>query len=363
MCIQCVSDNSSILLDRDKHEAAKRMVDIMNAGATVMMMSIGRRTGLYDVMSEMPPSTSDQIAANAGLNERYVREWLGAMVTCGFVEYEKTTETYYLLPEYAAFLTRAAGSDNLATLAQMFPIFGSVEDRVVECFKYGGGVPYSAYTRFHDVMAEDSGQNVVPALLDHILPLVPDIKTRLRDGIDVLDVGCGKGLAMVFLARTFPNSRFTGYDFSKEAIQAASVKAEKYGLNNIQFKIQDTALMQDTERYDLITAFDAIHDQVHPQTVLDNIYRALRPGGVYLMMDIDMRSNVGDNREHPFGTLIYTFSCLHCMTVSLANGGDGLGAAWGTDLAQRMIRNAGFRDIEIKRLPHDPLNCFYVLPK
>jgi hypothetical protein len=137
-------------LDQAKAEAfAERMVGVLNEGAIALMTSIGHRTGLFDVMAGLPPSTSEQIASAANLNERYVREWLAAMVVGRIVEHNPEDGTYYLPQEHAAFLTRAASPDNIAVTAQFIPLMGSVEDPIVESFKNGGGVPYSAFPHFH----------------------------------------------------------------------------------------------------------------------------------------------------------------------------------------------------------------------
>ena len=141
-----------------------------------------------------------------------MREWLGAMVAAGVVDYDVPSRSYRLPPEHAAYLTRAAEPSNFAVFAQYVPLLGSVEDDVVRCFTEGGGVPYSHYARFHEVMAEDSGQTVLPALKDHILPLVPELIERLEVGIRVLDVGCGRGRALNRMAGWFPDSRFVGLD-------------------------------------------------------------------------------------------------------------------------------------------------------
>ena len=349
-------------LDQKKaEEFAGRMLEVLNAGALAIMTSIGHRTGLFDAMSELPPSTSEQIASAAGLNERYVREWLGAMVVGGTVEHDAESGTYFLPPEHAAWLTRAATPNNIAVTAQFIPLMGSVEDGIVESFKEGGGLPYSAFPRFHEVMAEDSGQTVVAALTDAILPLVPGLTERLEEGMDVLDVGSGSGRALNRMARTFPNSRFTGYDISEEAI--ARAEAETQGLTNVRFEIKDAATLDEKEHYDLITTFDAIHDQAKPAAVLEGIARALKPDGVYLMEDIAGSSHVHNNMEHPLGTLLYTISTMHCMTVSLSQGGDGLGTMWGEEKAREMLREAGFAKVEVKQLPHDFANSYYVVTK
>ena len=350
--------------DRTKAEAfAGRMIDILNNGALAVMISIGHRTELFDTMAELPPSTSQEIALAAGLNERYVREWLGAMVTGRFVDYNSTDKTYSLPPEYAAFLTRNATADNIATTAQFIPLLGSVEEQIIDCFYKGGGVPYSEYKRFHAVMAEDSGQSTVSVLLDGILPLIPQLTEALQQGIDVLDVGCGSGRALNKMAATFPNSRFTGYDFSGEAIANANAEAQHRELSNIQFEIKDAATLDDCDRYHLITTFDAIHDQAKPDVVLQNIYKSLRSDGVYLMQDIRATTDVGGNLEHPIGPWLYTISCMHCMTVSLACDGMGLGAMWGQETALQMLSEAGFSNVEVKELPGDFLNYYYIVKK
>lgn len=351
-------------LDQTKAEVfAQRMLDILNSGAIALMTSIGHRTGLFDTLAKLPPSTSQQIADAAGLNERYVREWLGSMVTGRFVEYEPIAGVYSLPPEHAAFLTRAASPNNIAVSTQFLPLLGTVEDQVIECFYKGGGVPYSAYKRFHEVMAEDSGQTVVAALEEHILPIIPDLTEALQMGIDVLDVGCGSGRALNQMAKLFPNSRFKGYDFSQEAIATAQKEANNQGLTNIQFQVKDAAKLDEVEQYDLICTFDSIHDQAKPDVVLRGIQQALRPDGTYLMQDIRASSNVQGNLDHPIAPYLYTISCLHCMTVSLAADGMGLGAVWGEEKALEMLKDAGFSSVAIQQLDHDFLNNFYIVKK
>jgi 2-polyprenyl-3-methyl-5-hydroxy-6-metoxy-1,4-benzoquinol methylase len=351
-------------MDQAKTDAfADRMLNILNDGALALMTSMGHRTGLFDVMSNLPPSTTDQIAGAAGLNERYVREWLGAMVTGGFVEYDPDRATYHLPPEHAASLTRSATPDNIAAFAQYIPLMGTVEDKVVACFKKGGGVPYSAFGRFHEVMAEDSGQTVVAALMDSILPLVPGLIEDLESGIEVLDVGCGAGRALNLMAVAFPKSRFTGYDISEEATATGRAAAEQNGLTNLRFEIRDVTALDAFEQYQLITAFDAIHDQVRPTEVLHGIAKALHPDGTFLMQDIAASSQVQNNIDHPVGPLLYTLSCMHCMTVSLAENGAGLGTMWGEELARTMLREAGFTKVEVEKLPHDFQNIYYIIKK
>jgi SAM-dependent methyltransferase len=350
---------NEITFDQAKSDLFVQQVgSMMNLSPLALMTSIGHRTGLFDTLAQLPPSTSHQVAQAAGLQERYVREWLNAMVTGRVVEYNATDATYRLPAEHAAWLTRAASPRNLAVGAQFISVLGSVEDEVVAAFKNGGGVPYSRYGRFHEVMAEVSGQGVVSALIETILPLEPMLPGALTRGIDVLDLGCGRGRALLLLAETYPASRFTGYDFTEELVVAAQQEADARGLTNIRFVVQDAATVTDREQYDLICTFDAIHDQADPARVLRNIHQALRPGGIYLMQEIAGSSHVEKNLDHPFATWLYTISCLHCMTVSLSQNGAGLGTMWGRELALSMVEQAGLTVLRVEQLEHDPFNYF-----
>lgn len=357
-------NSHSLNLDRFDNTRAEafafKMMNLLNTGSLALMISIGHRTGLFDTMASLEPSTSQAIAEAANLNERYVREWLGAMVAGEFVTYNPDTKHYALPREHAAFLTRQAAPDNIAVTTQYFAIMGGVENQIVECFKNGGGVPYSEFHRFHEVMAEESNQTTVSGLFTGILPLVPGLTDRLNAGISVVDVGCGRGRALTEMAARFPKSSFVGYDLSTDAVAEASAAAVSGGLSNIRFAALDLTNWSETDAYDLVTAFDAIHDQGHPDRVLANIRQALKSDGVFLMQDIAASSEVHKNVDHPLGPFIYTISCLHCMTVSLAQGGAGLGAAWGEELATKMLAEAGFGRVSVTQLDHDVQNNYYL---
>jgi ubiquinone/menaquinone biosynthesis C-methylase UbiE len=342
------------------------LLTIINHGALALMISLGHRAKLFDAMERLPASTSREIAAAAGLEERYVREWLGAMVTGGIVEVDVESRLYVLPPEHAAMLTRAAGPNNMAAFAQYLPVLGAVEDDVLACFKKGGGVPYERYPRVHAVLAESASRALLPRLESQILPLVPHLAQRLRDGIRVLDLGCGSGRVTNHLAAVFPNSRFTGFDLSAQAIATAEAEARTRGMTNSEFQVRDLADFHDTapERaYEWITSFDAIHDQPQPLNVLRGVYRALTDNGVYLMQEIKASSFVYNNIGHPLGPFLYTVSAFHCMTVSLAQQGEGLGAMWGREKAVEYLTTAGFRNVDTYEFDDDLQNSWYVVTK
>jgi SAM-dependent methyltransferase len=352
-------------LDQGKAEAfAGQVVGVLNDAMLGLMVSVGHRTELFDRLAEMQgPGTSAEIAKHAGLNERYVREWLNAMTVGGFVEYDPANGTYRLPPEHAASVTRAAGPGNLANMLQFVALMGGVEDDIVECFRNGGGVPYDRFPKFQELMAEMSGQVHDAALFDGTLALVPGITERLEGGIDVVDIGCGQGHAINLMAERFPESRFWGWDFSAEAIATAKAEASDKGLTNVTFEVKDVATNRGEQQFDFITVFDAIHDQAKPDVVLQGISDSLRPGGVFLCVDIAGSSHVHENYEHPLGPMLYSVSTFHCMTVSLALDGAGLGTMWGEQKANEMMRAAGFTSIDTKRIDEDPVNVYYVATK
>ena len=355
---------TAIELDSTRlEEFAGRMVGVVNDSLLALSISIGHQTALFDTMAELAPSTSDVIAAAARLQERYVREVLGALVTGGIVSYDAEARSYALPPEHAAVLTRAAGVDNLAALTQFVGMLGAVEQDVVRCFREGGGVPYSSFPTFHRQLGEMTKDTVDATLLDGTLELVPGLREQLERGIDVADIGCGSGYALNVLARAFPNSRFTGFDFSEEAIAAAAAQAEEWGLGNATFEVRDVTGLGLTAAFDLITTFDAVHDQAAPDRVLRGIADAMRPDGVYLCVDIAASSHLEDNVEHTLGPAIYTISTMHCMTVSLALDGAGLGAAWGEQTALEMLHDAGFANVATERVEGDVFNVYYVARK
>lgn len=339
---------------------AGRAAGLVNDGATALMLALGHRTGLFDVMAALPPSTSEEIAAAAALAERYVREWLAALTVAGILRYDPARGTYELPPEHAASLTRDAALGNVAAFAQYLALMGQVQDRILACFETGEGLAYGDYPHFHDVMADDSAQTVVAQLFTTVLPLAPGITGRLEAGIDVLDAGCGRGLALMAMARRYPRSRFTGYDLGPDAIACAARAAAGEGLANVRFEVRDLTGFDEVGRYDLLTSFDAVHDQKDPQDLLRRLHQALRPGGTYLMQDIGGSARLENNHDFPMAALLYAISCMHCTPVSLGQGGAGLGTMWGWETARAMLAEAGFEDIRRHVLPHDMMNVWFV---
>jgi SAM-dependent methyltransferase len=350
-------------LDGARAEAfAGRTLQILNDAMLSLLLSLGHQTGLFDVMAGAGSLTSAELAAAAGLDERYIREWLAGLTVGGIVEHDPATGKYELPPEHASCLTRAAGSNNLGSFAQYTALFGELEQQVLQCFRTGGGVPYSAMPRFQALQAEESAQVQDAGLIEVTLPLVDGLVDRLRSGIDVVDIGCGHGHAANLIADAFPASRITGIDISAQGIAAARAEADQLRLSNARFEVED-ALALEPDSYDLVTTFDVVHDLPRPAETLAAIHAALRDDGIFLMVDVAASRHVHENLEHPLGPALYTASIFHCMTVSLAQGGPGLGTMWGEQTALELLANAGFRDVEVERVEADFLNSYYIARK
>ncbi len=347
--------------DQARAEAfAGQMLGMVNNAMASLAISVAQQSGLLDTLATLPPSTSSRVAGAAGLDERYVRECLGALVASGIIEYEPAAATYRLPAEHAAFLTTNAGPDNIGYFTRYISLFAGVEPRILECFEQGGGVPYEAFRRFQELQAGETRAIYDATLLDKTLPGIPGLVDRLTSGIAAADVGCGQGHAINLMARAFPRSTFTGFDISDEGLAAARAEAREWGLSNARFVRRDVAALDEPASFALISAFDAIHDQVAPRKVLAEIRRALRPGGAFLMVDIAASSRLEENLEHPLAAALYSVSLFHCMTVSLAHGGEGLGTMWGEQKARELLAGAGFTSVETVAIEGDMLNTYYV---
>ena len=332
-----------------------QLLATLTGGAMTMMISIGHRTGLFEAAAR-GPATSAELAERAGLRERYVREWLGAMVTGGIFEHK---DGVYTLPsEHAAMLTGDTAT-NVAPMASMLRALGGTLPELERAFVEGGGVPHAAFRPHFEAAGTAPGAAwryiYEDQLVDGFFGVVPGLVERLRSGAAVLDLGCGTGHAVRVAARAFPQSEFTGLDIDPGGIEAA--RAEAADLPNARYVVGDAAELAGS--YDVIMAFDAIHDQSKPDEVLRRVRAALKPGGVFVMVDTKFSSDVAKNVANPYAPLCYATSLLYCVTASLAQDGAALGAMWGTELAERMLGEAGFSEVTVVDSPR-PQNCVFV---
>jgi SAM-dependent methyltransferase len=338
---------------------AEQVMGACVGGTLALMIDLADRTGLLDALAA-GAGTSQELADGAGLQERYVRECLGALVSGGLVEYEADTRTYTLPPEHAICLT-GDGSANLAPVSRINTLLAHHVGEAAIVAREGGGIPYERFRPDFTAVMDGMSRGVFDhQLVPSILPAADGLVDELTRGIRVADIGCGTGHSSVVLARTFPRSGIVGYDLSGDALAVGRSEAAAEELENVRFEQLDIVELPDDPPFDAVVGFDVIHDQADPAGVLERVHRALVPGGVFLMVDIKASSHLENNVVNPLAPFLYAVSTLHCMTVSLARDGAGLGTVWGEELAREMLGTAGFVDVTLHDVPDDPLNQVYV---
>jgi 2-polyprenyl-3-methyl-5-hydroxy-6-metoxy-1,4-benzoquinol methylase len=357
-----------------KMSFSEKMIDILNCGAINLAMAIGYRTGLFEVMDVFDsPHTIDDISDRAGLNPRYVQEWLGVMTTAEIVELSQAEngENRYYLPKHCGdLITRRAGNSNLGLYTQEIPLLTTCAmEAVIDGFTTGEGVTYDHYPKFQTFMSQLANAKHRQVLVNKFLPSVDNgrIIPRLVSGIQVCDLGCAEGVAVSLMAKAFPQSRFVGIDISPEAIDEARRQARQQKIENLDFMVLDAAALKNKREmvglFDYVTAFDAIHDQTRPLDVLRGVNHILTPDGRFSMVDIAANSNLADNLAHPMGPFLYTVSLMHCMPVGLVGGGTGLGMMWGREKAVEMLKDARFQHVQVLEMPDDPFNLHFFCSK
>lgn len=324
------------------------------------LIDIAHRTGLFTAAAH-GPATSVQLSARAGLSERYVREWLGAMVTGGVMDFDPASQTYTLPTEHTLLLT---GPSSMAPLAQTITPLAKHVHQVARAFRDGGGVPDADYRpEFTDALDVVLRSAYDQFLISAYLPLAPGLTKRLTAGARVADVACGTGHALVLLARTYPASNFVGYDLDDGAIARARAEASGAGLGNLRFETRDAARLTVQQPYDVVFVFTALHDQVDPAGVLERIYAALTGGGVLFMKEPRAGDGLEANLNNPFAAVLYGLSTLYCLPVSLAHGGAGIGTVFGEQLARELLADAGFVETVVHNAPGDPTDAIYISRK
>ncbi len=337
---------------------ARTMVEHLSSAMLVTMLELGRRTGLLAALAD-GPVTADDLAATTGTDPRYVQEWLGAVVTGGVVTHDPATDTFHLPPAHAASLTDATPY-NLSGMVTMATGTAASLDQLEEVVRHGGGIGYDEHRLDVDEVIDRLSRHRHDALLvDRHLGQVPGLHDRLAAGARVLELGCGRGRAARLVAAAHPASEVVGLDLSAEAIEQARRDAEADDLANLRF-VTGSATEPPTGPWDVVAAFDVVHDLAEPHAVLAATRRVLADDGMLLMIDSGAPPTLAEQAELPWAPMMYGVSIGHCLTVSLAQGGAGLGAMWGREAALAALADAGFTSVDTFDLPGDPMDLLYV---
>ena len=316
--------------------------------------------GLFKDLSANGPATSVELATRTGINERYAREWLGAMTTAGYLKYDAVSQQFTLPAEHAQPLAQEGGPVFFGGVYQMMtgvcrrarPAHRCLPMRAVAC----RSLPtienmWDGLERFTNGWFEN-------LLIQQWIPAMPDRAGEAGARCQVADVGCGRGRALVKLAQTFPQARYVGYDIFGPTIERATANAQAAGVGDrVRFAQRDVS-QGIPEQYDVITTFDVVHDAVDPVGLLRTIRQSLRADGVYVCLDINCSDKLQEN-QGPLGAMFHGFSVLYCMTTSLAGGGVGLGTlGFHEPKVRELCAEAGFSSV--RRVPlENPFNNLY----
>lgn len=341
---------------------AFKVVGDLAAAMSGPLLYIGDRLGLFKQLAETGPITVDELAARTGLNHRYLREWTSAMVAAEYLQYEPASGTIHLSPENAKVLADEDSPVFVGGIAQMIPDHYRVMPRIMECFRTGGGVPYSEYSEDTFVGTERLFRTgYINFLTTMWIPAMPEVHAKLQQGARCADVGCGRGQALIAMAKAFPKSTFIGFDCYAPGIEYANHKAKEHGLENLSFETCAANTLPQSPKFDLVMTCDSLHDMVSPEAAARSIFGGLKPDGAWFCIEPNVKDKLEENVS-PLGRLFFSVSTLQCMSCSLAHNGAGYGAGMGAGNIERVARLAGFT--RFRRLPiENPFNQFFEMRK
>jgi len=326
------------------------------------MIYLGDRLGLYRTMAGAGQLTSDELAGRTGLHERWLREWLRNQGGIGILEY-RGDGRFELSPEAALVFADESTPASLIGGFAGFPEQMGAVGLLPEVFRTGLGFTYDAGG---DGVAEGVERMFGPwyrsALVPEALPALPGVVEKLTAGAKACDVGCGAAVADVEMAKAFPNSEFHGYDNSLHALARAATNIAQAGVANVVMHNPDDEPLPATPTFDVAFSFDCLHDMARPDLVAAAVRKAMKPDGLWFIVDINCADTYEGNLENPLGGMFYGMSILACMSSS-ASTPDGL--ALGTvglpeSKMRELVLKAGFGSFErVEGLEH-PFNAYYI---
>lgn len=350
-------------IDPDKLASYSFQVFTKLEGAvTAGMIHLGDRLGLYTALAEAErPMTTGELATLAGLHERWVREWAYNQAAARIIDVD-ADECFSLSAEAAAVLATPSHPSYGMGMFHRLPQTMRTLDDMPDSFRTGLGHDYDSYGCEGAIGIERGFEPWNNAfLLPVVLPALDGVTTALEAGVNVADVGCGAGGAVLLMAGAFPNSTFTGYDISEYALERAATKLEASGVRNATFVDPRSTSLPSDNSVRLITTLDCIHDMTHPQEMMESLRAAITPDGTWLLVDIKALDTFADNaRKNPMASLMYGISVLACMSSAMSEpDGAGLGTlGLSESRAREMAAVAGFT--RFRRLDIDnPVNAFY----
>jgi SAM-dependent methyltransferase len=345
-------------VDSDKlNQFLGQFVMDLGAAAHAGMVVIGERLGLYKALADRAMS-APELAARTRTDPRYVREWLSSQAAGGYVTYAPATDEFSLTEEQAFAL---ANEDSPAYIPGAFELaLGSLQavPRLVEAFKTGAGMGWNEH---HSDVFHGCEKFFRPGyaanLVSGWIPSLDGVKEKLESGAKVADVGCGKGASTVLMAQAFPKSRFFGFDYHAESIEAARESARRAGVSErVNFEVAKAKEFPGTG-YDLVTMFDCLHDMGDPVGAARHVRKSLEPNGTWMIVEPFAHDELKDNLN-PVGRVYYSFSTMLCTPCSRSQEvGLCLGAQAGESRMHKVLSSGGFS--HFRRANETPFNLVY----
>lgn len=345
---------TDIAAERDAF--VERLLNSATAAFDIFAVYLGDRLGFYEALADGQALTSGELATRTGTHERYVREWLEQQAVTGILRVEDATQDArarrFRMPEgHAEALVDRDSLNYMAPLAQL--VVGAIHplDALVNAYRNGGGVPFHAYgPDLREGQARINRASFLQLIGTEWLPAMPDVHARLQSGAParVADIGCGAGWSCIGIAQAYPGAHVDGFDLDEASVAMARQHVREAGLTDrVTISARDAGDPALAGRYDLVTAFECLHDMADPVSALRSMRRLAGDDGAVLVVD----ERVGDTftpRGNDVEGMMYGWSILHCLPVGMAEGPSAeTGTVMRADTLRRYACAAGFADVEV----------------
>jgi SAM-dependent methyltransferase len=346
------------LIDETKlNDFLGKVVGDLGGYAGVLMAYVGDRLGLYRAMAATDSVTSEELAAQTGTAERYVRDWLVNQAAGGYVAYDAETGRYRLPAEHAVALTDESSPAFVGGAFQVFSAIAPSVPRILDNVRTGRGMSWGEH---HPDLFEGTERFFKPGYVGNLvsawIPALEGVQDKLEAGASVADVGCGHGASTIVMARAFPNARFVGYDYHEPSIERARQAATDAGVaDRVRFEVAESTDFPGSG-FDLIAFFDCLHDMAAPERAARRAYDALKPGGTVLLVE-PMAGRTVEENFNPVGRVFSAASVMVCTPNAIAGGGTGIGTIASDDDEAKLFEAAGFASF--RRATETPFNRIF----
>jgi 2-polyprenyl-3-methyl-5-hydroxy-6-metoxy-1,4-benzoquinol methylase len=338
-------------MDEARAEALyERILTEMTGGMELLTVYLGHRLGLFKELANNGTVTVAQLTKQTQLSERYVREWLLAVATSGYVEADAYGERFTLPEEHVAVLADEDSPFFIGAYPGILQGLAMAVEPLLEAFKSGGGVPYEDYGgHFREGVALTTRPMYQHEYAQKWIPTMPEVEAKLNQGARVADIGCGVGWSCIFLAKHFKKAKIDGFDLDEESIAEARYLADQYGVSDrVHFHVCAIEEFKVTAPYDLVTALECLHDMPYPVKALSRMREMASPGGNVFIADDAGGESFSDNINQPLGSYRYNVSVLHCLPQAMVfPDAVGTGTAISESTVRKYAHEAGFSYVKV----------------